>query len=102
MKAIDCGHNVETFIRKLKSDKKMKKKPDWHPTDVMRRLSYKNDKYWLTRQKKRLICDDLLAQKEFRLALNLKMSFFCCIKTKNLNCEKTNERTLRLVFQKNI
>ena len=95
-------HNCESFIRKMRRDEKMTYKPDWPPGDVNRRLSYKKDRIWSTRQTKRILTEDFSSITEFKIALSLGSYFLCCIKTENLSCENANKNALRLVFQKNV
>lgn len=90
-------HSCSTFIRKLKNDSKMTKKPDWSPLDVYKRLTYKRDTYYNVRLKEKCLYENILEDSEFRSALALGTHFFCCIKTVNMVCEPSNKDTLRIV-----
>lgn len=96
-------HSCASFIQKIRSDEKMTRKPDWSPTDITKRLTYKQDKKYTERLDERSIHDNLLENSDFRSALNLGDVFFCCVKTENLECKASDTDALRLVFlQKSI
>ena len=108
MKNIDLAtvsqndHSCASFIRKIWNDQKMTRKPDWAPTDITKRLSYKQDKNYTERLLDRDITENILNNKDFRSALNLGELFLCCVKTENLKCEPSNKDVFRLVFLKKV
>ena len=97
LESIDDDHCCSTFITKIKNDSNMTFKPDWSPLDINRRLSYKTDKNYTTRQKERRTYNNMLEDPEFRSVLILGQTFLCCVRTENLDCESSNKETLRKV-----
>ena len=99
VESIDGLHSCHEFITMVRNDSKLTFKPDWKPQQIHRRLTYKRDHHWYYRVKETISTTDFLTYPVFIQSLINGHSFLACIRTENIECAPSDEKTLRIVFE---